>query len=119
MKTLALKNGDIYFEKGELALVEGKAEVDQNVYVLMKVNKEEWFLDLDEGLDYKLLFDKTVSEDVKREEIYNRLISDDRIESVESIEFDFNRKTRKLEITFRAVAIDSEVIEGMVNINAR
>ena len=114
MRTLALKDGDIYFNKCELAMVEGLEELDQNISVLMKINKGEWFLDLNEGLDYQLLFDKMETEDIKREEIYNRLMSDSRISSVESIDFHHDRGTRLLDITFKAVTTDGTEIEGEV-----
>lgn len=118
MKTLALKNGDLYFNKGELVMIEGQAEIDQSIDVLMKINKAQWFLDLEEGIDYQLLFDKTIPEDRKREEIYNRLISDSRISSVTSIEFNHNRRTRVLDITFKAITTEGTEIEGEVTTNA-
>lgn len=118
MRTLALKDGDIYFNKCELAMVEGLEELDQNISVLMKINKGEWFLDTDEGIDFPLLFDKTVTEDRKREEIYNRLMSDDRVQSVTSIDFNHDKRTRLLDITFKAVTVDDEEVEGEVTTNA-
>lgn len=114
MRTLAMNDDDIYFSKGELAMVEGIDEVDQTVKVLMKINKGEWFINTEEGLDYELLYDKMVSDDRKRAEIYNRLMSEGRISSVESIEFTRNRRTRTLQIDFRAVTTEGETVEGEV-----
>ena len=118
MKSLAVRNGDLYFDGNELAMVADQEEMNQSTELGLKMNKGEWFLDLDEGVDYQLIFDKMVSEDRKREEIYNRLISDSRIRSVEEIHFDFNKSTRILKITFKATSNQDQPMEGEVKFDA-
>lgn len=114
MKSFVLKDGDIVIEKGEILMVEGQDELVQSVQIGLGTNKGEWFLNLEEGVDYLLLVDKTASEAEKREEIYNAVMKHERVRSVESIDFNFNRSVRTLSIFIKATSTEGETITSEV-----
>jgi hypothetical protein len=117
MKSFALKDGDIVIENGELVMVEEQEETVQSIQIGIGTHKGEWFLDLEEGINFLLMVDKTVSEAEKREEIYNTLMKQEQIKSVESIDFHFDRSTRALTVSFQATSTEGESIESEVMFN--
>lgn len=52
MKDIALKDGHLVLENGDLKLVDGIERVAQQVVVGLKILKGDWFLDYRAGIDY-------------------------------------------------------------------
>jgi hypothetical protein len=53
MKTIALKNGDLYLDAdGNIAVVDGIEAVRQSVVTLLQMIKGEWVLDVTQGIPY-------------------------------------------------------------------
>lgn len=52
MKDIALKDGHLVLENGDLKLVDGIERVAQQIVVGLKILKGDWFLDYRAGIDY-------------------------------------------------------------------
>lgn len=52
MKDLKNNGDNLVFENGDLALVDGKDRVQQQVIVGLKILKGDWYLDYRKGIDY-------------------------------------------------------------------
>jgi len=118
VKDFKISNGDLVFEKGDLAMVEGADELRQTVYIGMQTNQGEWFLNPEVGIRQSAFVGKKPNDAEMRAEIIRGAMQDERIQSVEDIKIERDTRSRKLTATFRATAAGGESIEGEVNIGA-
>lgn len=110
---LAIKlddTGDIEFLSGQLQLVSGQNEIAQSCRIILGINKGEWFLNPELGIDHSKFLGKGVSEDEMRDEIMSGLLQEPRVQTVESIDIDIDRANRRLVVSFVATAKDGQVI---------
>lgn len=104
--------GDLVFSGGDLATIEGAEELAQCGKAAIGTNKGEWFLNPDTGITFSKFLGKELNEAEMRDELASGLLQEDRIQSVENIEFIINRKSRTMLVTFTAVGIDGTRIEA-------
>ncbi|RFB32004.1 DUF2634 domain-containing protein [Brevibacillus sp. VP] len=118
MRSFLLKDGDLVFDKGELVMVGEKKELNQAVEIAMNTNKNEFFLDGEHGFKQAVFHDKKPNEDLIREAVYETLAQEERIERVTKVDIRFDRKERKLFITFEAVARDGTEVKEVLTRDA-
>lgn len=111
MKTFKIENDDLVIENGNLLMVDGKDEIVQSTERILTTNKNEFFLDIDLGLEYKQIQGKGKDKDTIRFAILEALNQDYRVKEVEFINVNINRKTRQLEVDFKYTT-NEEIIEG-------
>lgn len=111
MKSLRLdETGDLVFEGNELDLIEGAEELAQCCRIGIGTNKGEWFLDPEIGITFSLFLGKQLSEEEMRDELTEGLLQEERIQSVENIEFTIDTKARKMVVAFEAIGTNGETI---------
>lgn len=111
MFTLKLdKSGDILVQAGQLKLVSGPEEIAQSCRLILGVQKGEWFLNPELGIDHKKFLGKGVSRDEMQDEIRAGLLQERRIQTVDTIDFNFNRQLRQLVVSFTATGTNGEII---------
>lgn len=102
MKTFKIVDDDIVLDaQNNIEMVEGTEELMQSIERGLTTNTEEWFLNLEFGLDHRAVRGKGKGlEDIKLE-IMETIYQDERIQAIDitNIEVDSNR---------------SLIIEGMV-----
>ncbi|MGY4689354.1 hypothetical protein [Salibacterium sp. K-3] len=105
MKSLKVdRTGDLVMENGDLVEVSGKDEVVQNFRDLLKINKNEWFLDPSQGFDFRVKRGKNVDEEEVRDAIEDVVDQADGVDSVENIQMDdTERKDRHMTLRFTVV----------------
>ncbi|TPG89955.1 DUF2634 domain-containing protein [Brevibacillus laterosporus] len=99
-------------------MVGGKKELNQAVEIAMITNKNEFFLDGEHGFTQAVFHDKKPNEDIIREAVYEAISQEKRIERVTKVDIHFDRKERKLFITFEAVAHDGIEIKEVLTRDA-
>lgn len=111
MKSLRLNNeGDLVMENGELQTISSKDELVQCVRQLLRINIGEWFLDPSMGFDqFSILGEKRINEEDIREALVYTIEQESRIDSIESINIEFDNRTRELHISFIAIAQGEEI----------
>lgn len=114
MKSLKIEGGDLVIENGELVMIEGEEEEAQCVERVLSTGQGEWFLNLLHGLDYTQIFAKPFDEDRARLAIIGAAHQEPRVESVEEIEFRFNRPDRHLDIYVRIKMFNGNEIEEVI-----
>ena len=58
MKGFALdNNGDVIIEKNKIKMIDGVDLINQTVKTVLGTNKTEWFLNIDEGIDFNSIKD--------------------------------------------------------------
>ncbi len=113
MKGFALDgNGDIIIEKNKIKMVDGIELTRQTVQTVLGTNKKEWFLNIDEGINFNNLLGKKKDDDIIRNEIIQGLQQVDSSFVLETFNCDFDRKHRKLKIEFSAKNSDGETVSG-------
>lgn len=104
--------GDLVFTGGDMATIEGPEELAQCCRLGIGTNKNEWFLNPDMGIDFKLFLGKSVNEAQMMDELTAGLLQEARIQSVENVEFTINPKLRTMLVTFTATGTDGETIQA-------
>lgn len=113
MKGFALdKNGDVIIENNKIKIVNGKELIRQNVQTVLGTNKNEWFLNIDEGIDFNNILGKKKDDEIIRNEILQGLQQVDSSFVLETFNCELDRKNRKLTIDFKAKNSDGETVEG-------
>lgn len=111
MLTIKLDDvGDILVNSGQLQMMSGPLEIAQSCRLILGVQKGEWFLNPELGINHQKFLGKGVSRDEMQDEIMSGLLQEPRIQTVDAIEFDFNRQFRQLVVSFTATGINGEVI---------
>ncbi|MGG0666975.1 hypothetical protein ABE073_00340 [Lederbergia citrisecunda] len=116
MKTLGLVNGDLVFEKGDFTIIEGVAEVQQCLEIMLSTNLGEWFLNEDFGFNYHLALEKPEDEEVQSE-IARVLAQEERVEAIGEITTNQDTRLRKLGAQYTVALVSGETITSEVNIH--
>ncbi|QBO37288.1 DUF2634 domain-containing protein [Periweissella cryptocerci] len=117
MKDIRIEDGDLVMNSSvDFELVEDNDEVVQAVRNILSIRLGEFVYDNEVGLDYSELNNKNFNLDYLQGDFEDALAKDSRIESIKSIEFDFNPRSRtlfvKLALAGRLNEIDLEMEVG-------
>ncbi|MEC0092893.1 DUF2634 domain-containing protein [Paenibacillus macquariensis] len=121
MQSLKLDGtGDLMFDAtGGLVLVEGTEEVAQCCQIGIGTNKGEWFLNPSMGITFSLFLGKKVNEEEMRSELIEGILQDERIQSVDSVDFLIHARERTMLVSFVATSTKGDLIQvEEVNIGA-
>jgi phage baseplate assembly protein W len=118
MKDIKLLGDDIAMDNGDFLFVEGPDELQQTVYIGMQTNQGEWFLNPNVGMRHSTFVGKKPNEEAMRAEVVRGATQDDRIRTVDEVQFVQDSSARKLSVTFKAAGTDGTTIEEGVNIDA-
>ncbi len=90
LKTFLIVDNDLIFDSNlDLAMAEGQQEEAQAIERALTTDINEWFLSSNHGLDYSHINTKLFDEERARLEVINTIYQDPRIETVESVDFEF------------------------------
>lgn len=118
MKTFKMIDDDLVFDDtGNLVMIDGYEEVRQSIERILTTNKNEWFLNIDFGLDYSSIRGKGKTKEEIELALREAIYQDNRITDVVFKELELNRETRNLYVNIDAV-VEDNIIEGIeVNIS--
>lgn len=94
------EKGDVVIENNAITTVSDKELVSQTVRQVLKTNIGEWWLNENEGIDFKSIFCKNPNYEQIEDNIKNGLLQID--ETFELLTFECSTKNRKLIINFTA-----------------
>lgn len=104
--TFQMIDGDIVIED-DLKVVNGQEELRQNLENRISTNINEWFLNLEMGLDYMGIVDKATDRDIELR-IRKCCAQDERVKNINNLKVERNRKERTAEITFNVITKENE-----------
>ena len=111
MTTLKLVNDDLAFENNNLVMVNGADEVAQNLRNELRFFAGEWFLDTDLGVPFfEDVFKKNPDPAIIDAIFKNKILNTTGV--IELLEYNLELNGRKLELSFKARAVD-----GIINFN--
>lgn len=115
--TFKMIEGDTVVDN-DLILVGGQEELRQNLENRLAVNKNEWFLDIELGLDYSEITGKGISDERIGLAIRECCFQDERIKEVRDIRIERMPETRYAKIDILAIDGTNEEIdlEGVIDI---
>lgn len=102
-------DGDIVVDQ-DLIMVKGQEELRQNIENRLSVNKNEWFLNLDLGLDYKLIQGKGIDDKDIELAIRECCLQDSRVKEVKDVKVVRNTPLRTADISITIVDKETEEI---------
>lgn len=118
MKTIKLDStGDLAFEKGDFLMLDEAEEIRQSLYITLATNKREWFLDPEEGLDFQAITGKPTDGQI-RAAVIAAISQEERVELIEDLVINKDRKTRKVSVVFRVRVRSGTTIESEVLLSA-
>lgn len=118
MKSFALdEKGDLLISDGQIQMVFAENLIRQKVKTILSTNKNEWFLNVDEGINFRNILGKHIDrESIIENEVAQGLLQIDETFTITSFKCDFDDVHRNATITFSATYSSGE-IEGLtVNI---
>lgn len=108
---LSTVDNDIDTENNTLSLVESSEATAQRLRIKLKTFLGEWFLDTRIGMPYfQEFFVKKPNKLVMDSRIREAVEEDEGIESLNSINYDFDATTRALSFSFTATLVSGETI---------
>lgn len=94
-------SGDILIKNTDILLVDNAERIAQQILITLRFWFGEWFLDVTQGVPYlEHVLVKTPNLNHVRQIIIEQILSVAGVESVQSIELDFDRLNRRLYITY-------------------
>lgn len=112
------EKGDLILENGDLVMIDGDEEIAQSMERRLSTNKNEWFLDLEFGLDYDAIRGKGVTRDRVELAITEAIYQDERIEDTALITNEVDNKTRLSDMGVIAKVGDTDIeidsLEGVL-----
>lgn len=103
MKTFKLdQDGDVVITNNQIELVEGVELIAQTLRQVIGTNLGEWFGDEEEGVDFYAILTKNPNYDLVQDTIDTAIqkVADSLEVELETSEFSYETKGRKLHITF-------------------
>lgn len=122
MSTLALNSSnDIYFENNKLVFIQGTnsdEEILQRVIVRLRFFLDSWFLNTEHGLPYfqEILANKQLVLSAVEQIFSENILDVEGIAKLVESSVDFDASTRKFIYTFRALTINSKIIQQTISI---
>lgn len=117
MQSPKLLNGDLVIDNGELVLIDGPEELTQCCEILLGTNQGEWFLNPQIGINFSKMNGKDITEETIRQQIKKGLRQEPRIQSVDQIDVQLDKKNRVSSVSFLASGTNGEVIRKEVVID--
>lgn len=100
MKSFLLdKKGDVVIFGGKIQFTSGNDLLRQTVETVIGTNNGEWFLDPDEGINFKAVLGKSPNMDEVRSEIQKGLLQVDSSLFIQSFEYDVELRTLNVRFT--------------------
>lgn len=96
------EEGDVVVKENRIPIVSEKELLRQKVQTVLGTNKGEWFLNVDEGINFDNLLGKKKDDEVIKNEILQGLRQVDEGFILLSFDCGFDREKRKLRIDFKA-----------------
>lgn len=113
MKTFKIENGDLVIDKSRnILMVEGKDELRQSIERILTTKLNEYFLNIELGLDYDAITGKGITKNDVEIAIRDAVFQEERVDDIDFINISFDDRNRKLYIKFDII-IDNENIEGI------
>jgi phage baseplate assembly protein W len=110
-----LIDGDLVFDnQNNISMVSDDDELLQCIEEILKTNTGEWFLDDSVGFARFELLGSKFNEDTAIDLLTEAILQETRIDSLENLTLDFDRKTRKLSVTFEIIKATGESLIGEV-----
>ena len=112
MKGFAIdEKGDVIIKANKIQMADNKELLRQKVQTTLSTNKNEWFLNKKEGINFDNIFGKKKSDEIIKNEIIEGLHQVDSSFVLTSFKCDFDRERRKLVISFKAKTGNGDEIE--------
>ena len=117
MFNFKLVDGDIVLDgQNDIALITGDDEIVQTIRENLSTNKGEWILNTDVGFDRFSILGQKYNQDNAIDLLRETIFQDDRIDTIENLDLDFERKSRTLTVKFEIIKKTGETVAGEVSI---
>lgn len=116
MKSIYLNdNGDFELDSmNEIKVIDGIDEIKQRLKISLITEMKEWFLDLNFGVPWLKMLGEGDPPENFRKEVLKVLNADPAVDKINSVETDFDRANRSLEIDFIVQVGENAIAESVV-----
>lgn len=107
--------GDIAMDgQNNMRMVEDDDELVQCIGLTVKTNKKEWFLNPDHGFNRSVVQRKRFDQAEVNVELYDAVLQEDRVDTIEDVAFDYDKINRHLKVDFSFKKQSGETVRGVV-----
>ena len=110
------KSGDVEIRNNKIVMTNDNELMRQKIQKVLSTNKGEWFGNADEGINFRNILKKGVTEEDVKSEILDGLLQIDDSVIITEFSMELDHATRSLNVAFKAENLDGEVIEEEVTI---
>ncbi|WP_260447766.1 DUF2634 domain-containing protein [Listeria seeligeri] len=120
MKDLLIdSNGDIVISDNDILMTDEISDIVQSVRMILQTREGEFYFDENSGMNHGNLFVKQPNFDYIKQDITVAIAEqEERISSVDSVLFNFDKDNRKLYVSLKMTGIDGPVSVEEVALNA-
>ena len=118
MKTFKVVNGDLVFDGTKnLVMIDETGEQKQSIERILTTNINEWFLNVDHGLNYNAIQGKGKDQEGVKLAMTEAVYQDARIVDIEFKKVEIDRTSRHLVVDFDVTTNTGEVISSKEVLN--
>lgn len=115
IKCFSLDNsGDVEIRNNKIVMVSGKELIKQKIQKVIGTNKNEWFGDSSEGINFKNVLGKNVNEENVKSEILDALMQVDDSFIITEFSMEIDSLNRALYVSFTATNSEGEALQQEV-----
>ena len=117
MKGFALDpDGDVVIQKNKIVMINDKNLTAQTIRTILNTNKGEWFLNTEEGINFKNIFVKNPDYDTIKSEVAAGLVQVNEDLMLKSFKCELG-KDRKLSLDFEATDGAEDIVYNSDTVN--
>ncbi|HAA4682692.1 TPA_asm: DUF2634 domain-containing protein [Listeria monocytogenes] len=120
MKDLFIDSaGDLVIKNDDIVMTDEISDIVQSVRMILRTREGEFYFDENSGMNHENLFVKQPNFDYIKQDIVTAIEEqEERISSVDSVLFNFDKNTRKLQVSIKMTRIDGPIDIEEVTLNA-
>lgn len=112
MKCFCLNdNGDVEIKNNKIVMTSDSELLRQKVQKILSTNKNEWFGNSDEGINFREILGKNVDEEIVKSNVLAGLLQLDDTILISNFDMELDPKTRKLVVSFTATTAENETVD--------
>lgn len=108
------ENGDLLIENNEISIVTDNDLLKQKTETVLRTNKQEWFFDWEQGINFHNLLGKNTNAELVRYEIEQGLAQVDSTFRITEFAYTADQAQRRASVNFRAVNESGEETGGEI-----
>lgn len=111
IKCFNLVNDDVEIKNNKIVMTSDNELMRQKIQKILSTNKNEWFGNSDEGINFHNILNKNVTDEEVKSEILDGLLQVDSSFIISDFNMELDTEKRELNVSFTATNAEGDTIE--------